>query len=169
MGAMVAGTLPVGLPVPFKRGAGVTTAERSRLMARVHHAKTIPEEAVAAWLRRHQLRYRHTIRPLPGRPDFANRRVGSAIFAHGCFWHRHSGCPRATIPVRNHDFWVEKFGANVSRDAARISELEQIGLRTIIVSECETVNAGALGEHLGPLTGPQQGMVPTRRPADRSE
>src|SRR5437868_10379928 len=124
--------------VPFKRGPGLTTAERSRLMGGVRQSKTAPEEAVAAWLRTNHLGYRRNVRKLPGRPDFANRRAGFAIFVHGCFWHRHPGCARATSPARNRAFWVEKFAANVARDAARASELEQQGLRTITVWECET-------------------------------
>ena len=166
---MVARTPPVEPLVPFKRGAGVTTAQRSKLMGRVRQAKTGPEEAVAAWLRAHKLGYRRNVRTLPGRPDFANRRGGFAIFVHGCFWHRHRGCPRATTPARNHQFWAEKFAANVARDAARTSELEQTGLRTITVWECETANAVALAEKLAPLLGPWPAEVRPRHPAGRSE
>jgi DNA mismatch endonuclease, patch repair protein len=136
--------------VPFKRGAGITTTQRSELMGRVRQAKTAPEEAVAAWLRAHGLGYRRNVRGLPGRPDFANRRLGFAIFVHGCFWHRHPGCPRATTPARNRDFWVEKFATNIARDTARAAELETTGLRTVTVWECEVENA-ALDEKLAPL------------------
>src|SRR5579864_1932500 len=69
--------------VPFKRGPGLTTAERSKLMGRVRQAKTAPEEAVGSWLRAHDLGYRRNVRSLPGRPDFANRRLGFAIFVTG--------------------------------------------------------------------------------------
>lgn len=139
--------------VPFKRGPGLTTAERSRLMGRVRHSRTVPEEAVAAWLRAHHLRYRRNVRTLPGRPDFANRRAGFAIFVHGCYWHRHPGCVRATTPTRNRDFWVDKFVANVARDAARSSELERAGLLTLTVWECETEDEALLDEKLAPLVG----------------
>jgi len=157
---VAARTLPVEPLVPFKRGAGVTTAQRSKLMGRVRQAGTAPEEAVAAWLRAHKLGYRRNVRTLPGRPDFANRRAGFAIFVHGCFWHRHPGCPRTTTPARNHEFWLEKFASNVARDAARTSELEQTGLRTITVWECETQNADLLAEKLAQLleAQPRQGL-----------
>ncbi len=106
-------------------------------------------KAVAAWLRAHHLGYRRNVRDLPGRPDFANRRAGFAIFVHGCYWHRHPGCARTTTPIRNRGFWLDKFAANVARDAARSAELEQAGLRTIVVWECETENPRALDEKLG--------------------
>jgi DNA mismatch endonuclease (patch repair protein) len=137
--------------VPFKRGPGLTTAERSRLMGRVRQSKTAPEEAVAAWLRAHRLGYRRNVRALPGRPDFANRRAGFVIFVHGCYWHRHPGCARSTTPTRNRGFWVDKFAANVARDAARSAELEEAGFRTLVVWECETEDPSALDEKLGSL------------------
>lgn len=129
-------------------------------MGRVRQAGTAPEEAVAAWLRAHKLGYRRNVRTLPGRPDFANRRAGFAIFVHGCFWHRHPGCLRTTTPARNREFWLEKFASNVARDAARTSELEQTGLCTITIWECETQNADLLAEKLAPLLAaqPSQGL-----------
>ena len=137
--------------VPFKRGSGLTTPERSLLMGRVRQAKTAPEEAVAAWLREHRVRYRRNVRTLPGRPDFANQQARFAIFVHGCYWHRHPGCDRATTPTRNRDFWLDKFAANIARDAARTAELERAGLLAITVWECETENAETLDERLGLL------------------
>lgn len=125
-------------------------------MSGVRQAKTAPEEAVAAWLREHQLRYRRNVRTLPGRPDFANQRAGFAIFVHGCFWHRHPGCPRATTPTRNRDFWMDKFAANVARDTSRRAELERAGLRTITIWGCEAEDSRLLDERLGPLLDSRQ-------------
>jgi DNA mismatch endonuclease (patch repair protein) len=153
--------------VPFKRGAGLTTAERSKLMGQVRQARTAPEGVVASWLRAHDVGYRRNVRSLPGRPDFANRRLGFAIFVHGCFWHRHPGCRRTTTPTRNRDFWLEKFAANIARDNARAAELEATGLRTVIVWECEVETAAALDEKLLLLIDPQSGDGPTRPAAGR--
>jgi DNA mismatch endonuclease (patch repair protein) len=136
---------------PFKRGTGRTTAGRSALMGRVRQARTRPEEDVALWLRSHGIAYRRNSRSLPGRPDFANRRAGFAIFVHGCFWHRHANCPRTTIPKRNREFWANKFAANVARDAARMTELQQLGLRVLTVWECETEDQRLLTQSLDPL------------------
>lgn len=137
--------------IPFKRGQGLTTPERSALMGRVRQAKTAPEQAVAAWLRARHVGYRRNVRALPGRPDFANKSAGFAIFVHGCFWHRHPGCTRATTPTRNRTFWTDKFAANIARDATRSSQLEGRGLRTFTVWECETEDDKLLDEKLAPL------------------
>lgn len=128
-------------------------------MGRVRQAKTAPEEAVAAWLRDHGIRYRRNVRTLPGRPDFANRSAGFAIFVHGCYWHRHPGCPRATTPTRNRAFWLDKFAANIARDAARTAELEQAGFRTATVWECETEQSTTLEERLGSLIEAEPGQA----------
>jgi DNA mismatch endonuclease, patch repair protein len=137
-------------------------------MGSVRQARTAPEEAVAAWLRAHKLCYRRNVGTLPGRPDFANQRAGFAVFVHGCFWHRHPGCRRTTTPRRNHDFWLEKFAANIARDAAQTSQLEQLGFHTITVWECETENDDLLANKLAPLLAPRRTKVARRR-AGRGE
>jgi DNA mismatch endonuclease (patch repair protein) len=68
----------------------------------------------------------------------ANRRRGWAVFVHGCFWHAHAGCPRATLPKRNRQFWVDKLAANRRRDERSLRDLRQLGYRTLVVWECET-------------------------------
>ncbi len=82
-------------------------------------------------------RYRVTNRDLPGSPDLANRAHLWAVFVHGCFWHSHDGCPRATVPKRNHEFWVAKFAANRLRDARATIDLRKLGFRVLTVWECE--------------------------------
>jgi DNA mismatch endonuclease (patch repair protein) len=76
-------------------------------------------------------------RDLPGSPDIANRSKKWAVFVHGCFWHRHDGCPRTTMPRRNREFWAEKFRANIRRDRKVIERLEACGYLVLIVWECE--------------------------------
>jgi DNA mismatch endonuclease (patch repair protein) len=117
-------------------------------MGRVRQARTKPEERVAAWLRAQRIAYRRNVGSLPGRPDFANRRAGFAIFVHGCFWHRHAGCSRATSPVRNAKFWEEKFAANVARDVLRTAELKEAGFTVITVWECESTSQQQLSRKL---------------------
>jgi DNA mismatch endonuclease (patch repair protein) len=111
--------------------------ERSALLARVRRTKTSAEEEVARLLRALGLHYRRNVRNLPGSPDFANRRRGWAIFVNGCFWHHHTACTRATVPKNNRAFWEEKFAANRRRDAAKIRGLRALGLRVLVIWECE--------------------------------
>ena len=75
---------------------------------------------MAAACRELGLSYRRNVRNLPGSPDLANKSKGWVIFVNGCFWHRHTGCKRATIPKRNHNFWKQKFAENRRRDARKM-------------------------------------------------
>lgn len=107
-------------------------------MGRVRQHGTGPELEVRRALRDLGVSYRLNVRGLPGSPDIANRRRGFAIFVHGCYWHRHAGCRRATTPKRNRDFWLAKFEANLARDARNIEALRAAGFRVLVVWECET-------------------------------
>jgi DNA mismatch endonuclease, patch repair protein len=124
---------------------------RSALMRRVRRRDTAPERAVAAALRSLGLAYRKNVKTLPGSPDFANKRRRWAVFVHGCYWHRHRGCKRATVPKHNRAFWEAKFAANRKRDAAAIRELRKRGFKVVVVWECEaTVAEGRLRQILEP-------------------
>ena len=117
------------------------SAELSRLLGRVRQKDTAAELAVGAILRRMGLSYRKNVRSLPGSPDFANRKKGWAVFVQGCFWHHHTDCRRATIPKANREFWTTKFARNRCRDAAAIRALRKMGLKVVLVWECELAAA----------------------------
>jgi len=65
---------------------------------------------------------------------FPSRRL--AIFIHGCFWHGHQGCKRATIPATREEFWRAKIERNEARDKRVHSELTELGWRVRIIWEC---------------------------------
>lgn len=111
------------------------TSER---MKGVRTRDTKPELRVRELARALGLHYRVRNRDLPGSPDLANRKRGWAIFVHGCYWHRHPGCKKASTPSRNRAFWQAKFDANVARDARDMKELRAAGFRTLVIWECET-------------------------------
>ena len=67
---------------------------------------------------------------------FPKRRI--AVFVHGCFWHRHPGCAKASTPKSNVAFWEEKFTRNVERDRRAYGALEADGWTVLTVWECET-------------------------------
>ena len=133
-----ASELGVESPVSGNATPGASAALRSRIMRSVPRERTTPEEAVAGALRLLGVRFRRNVRSLPGSPDLANKTRRFAIYVHGCFWHRHTGCARATTPKANALFWVTKFAANVARDARKERALRTLGYDVDIIWECQT-------------------------------
>jgi DNA mismatch endonuclease, patch repair protein len=129
-------------------------------MARVRQRGTAAEIAVAAVLRNLGCGYRLNVRSLPGSPDFANRKRQWAIFVHGCFWHHHTGCTRATIPKANAVFWREKFEANRKRDAKAIRSLRRANFRVVTIWECETARFASLEARLSKVLKSRRVDVP---------
>ena len=117
-------------------------------MKAVRRENTRPEILVRKVLHGAGLRFRITKKSLPGTPDIVLSKHKTAIFVHGCFWHRHPGCRYASTPKTRQEYWLPKFAANVERDARKETALEELGWRVLIVWECETKNLAALEERL---------------------
>ena len=62
----------------------------------------------------------------------------TAIFVHGCFWHRHKGCKNCTTPTNRRAWWLKKLEGNAARDQLHQRALRKLGWRTLVVWECET-------------------------------
>jgi len=114
----------------------VDQATRSRMMAGIRGKNTRPELALRRALHARGLRYRLHDRQLPGTPDLVFRQFGAVCFVHGCFWHRHTGCPYATTPATRTEFWKAKFRDNTERDRRNRDRLLEAGWRVAIVWEC---------------------------------
>ncbi len=122
--------------------------QRSRAMAKVRSKDTKPELRVRRLLHGMGFRFRLHRRDLPGTPDMVLLKYRAAIFVHGCFWHAHPGCSRATKPATRVEFWTEKLGRNAERDARAQRELQAAGWRVLVVWECELRDAEGLEERL---------------------
>ena len=118
--------------------------KRSSNMARVRGKDTKTELIVRRALHSRGYRYRLHATELPGCPDIVFRPKRKVIFVHGCFWHRHQGCPRSSMPKTRVAFWENKFAKNCSRDARNQEELVRRGWDVLIVWECETKNIDLL-------------------------
>ncbi|MCC6914904.1 MAG: DNA mismatch endonuclease Vsr [Rhodospirillaceae bacterium] len=116
----------------------LTPEERSRNMSRVPNRNTGPEIIVRKLCHALGFRFRLHSRHLPGSPDLVFPRLRSAVFVHGCFWHRHKGCRRASVPASRRDYWMAKFDRNVARDRKAIRDLRKMGWRVLVVWECQT-------------------------------
>lgn len=113
-------------------------------MAAVGHRDTAPELTVRRYLHARGLRFRVNVRSLPGSPDIVLKRHRAVVFVHGCYWHRHAGCRRATWPKTNLQFWTDKFGRNRERDRRCRAELMALGWQVIVVWECQAKRLGTL-------------------------
>lgn len=115
----------------------VDTVTRSRMMSSIRGKDTKPEMVVRRFLHGRGYRYRIHRKDLAGKPDIVIPRLKVCIFVHGCFWHRHPGCPYATNPKTRSEFWNEKFQKNVARDLANIDLLGAAGWNVLVVWECQ--------------------------------
>jgi DNA mismatch endonuclease (patch repair protein) len=76
----------------------------------------------------------------------------TAIFVHGCFWHRHHGCKNATTPSNRRKWWIAKLDGNAARDRLHQAALKKLGWRTVVVWECQTEDPGSLARLAAALT-----------------
>ena len=106
-------------------------------MSRIRGKDTGPEKLVRSMLHRAGFRFRLYVPGLPGKPDLVLPKYRTVIFVHGCYWHRHPDCPKATMPSTRPDFWKAKFDGTVERDKRKTKELEAKGWRVLTVWECE--------------------------------
>ena len=86
---------------------------------------------------------------LPGSPDIVLPDRNIAVFVHGCFWHRHDSCSRATFPKTNKKYWRAKFKDNIARDRDKELQLQEQGWKVVIIWECEASNAEVVKSRLG--------------------
>ena len=110
--------------------------ERSRNMAAIRSRDTKPEVYLRKLLFARGYRYRIADKNIPGHPDIFLRKYNTAIFVHGCFWHRHPGCKYAYTPKSRVEFWQKKFDDNVRRDAEVKNELQEQRIKCLVVWEC---------------------------------
>lgn len=115
----------------------ISPEKRSWNMGRIRSTDTSVEMKVRKYLFSQGFRYRKNVKTLPGKPDIVMPKYQTVIFIHGCFWHRHPNCKRATMPKTRTDYWEEKFARNVKNDALHIQQLTQLGWRVIVLWECE--------------------------------
>lgn len=121
---------------------------RSWNMSRIRGGNTGPERAVRSILHRLGYRFRLHAKSLPGRPDVVLPRYSTALFVHGCFWHRHVACPFAYTPKTRVKFWAKKFTTNVVRDRRAISDLHAQGWNVLVVWECDLRDSESLSRRL---------------------
>lgn len=123
----------------------VSLEDRSRIMRAVGREDTTPELSVRRIAHKLGFRFRLHRKDLPGSPDIIFPKHRLCLFVHGCFWHRHHGCRKATTPKSNAAFWMDKFARNVERDARKVKALRALGWKVAVVWECQSNDETIVG------------------------
>ena len=123
---------------------------RSYNMSCIKGKNTKPEEIVRKYLFSQGFRYRKNDKRLPGTPDIVLPKYKTVIFVNGCFWHGHQGCRYFVVPKTNTEFWMNKIDTNRIRDQKKMSELETMGWKVIVIWECE-LKPGKQDDTLGKI------------------
>lgn len=127
----------------------LTPEQRSWNMSKIKNKDTKIEVAVRKWLYSKGFRYRKNLKTLPGHPDIVLSKYKTAIFVHGCFWHRHQNCKDATTPKTRTNFWEAKFEKNIKNDQRANLELARLGWNVITIWECQVEkNFDSTMEHI---------------------
>lgn len=131
----------------------LNSEQRSRNMAQIKGTNTKPEKLVRSLLHSMGYRFRLHNKQIPGKPDIVLPRYKAVVFVHGCFWHGHERCKRATIPATRPEFWEKKISGNKERDKRTVAALEDLGYRCLIVWQCELKDVEALKHRLSDFLG----------------
>lgn len=115
----------------------VSPERRAEIMRAVRGKDTAPELLVRKAAHKLGLRFRLHAQFLPGKPDLVFRKWRTVVFVNGCFWHRHSGCKKASTPKTNVAFWQKKFSDNERRDEANYRQLTELGWRVVVLWQCQ--------------------------------
>ena len=134
----------------------IDAQERSRLMSKVRSKDTTPELRVRRSAHSLGLRFRLHQRNLPGTPDLVFPKHKVAILVHGCFWHHHSGCKRASIPKTRAEFWQKKLDRNIERDNTTFVALQDAGWRPEVIWECQTSSSQNLRQRIEQIFSPNK-------------
>lgn len=114
----------------------ITAEQRSRNMAAIRSRNTRPELYMRKLLFSMGYRYSINSKKVLGHPDIYLRKYNTAIFIHGCFWHRHEGCKYSYMPKSRVEFWQKKFEMNIRRDRFVKSELKDANTKCLVIWEC---------------------------------
>ena len=115
----------------------LTVEQRSRCMSRIRSKWTLQEKRIHDRLK--GLKIKHKMHPqIAGRPDIVLPKSKTAVFLHGCFWHK---CPRCyKEPKSNVQYWLPKIEKNVERDKANARLLKKDSWKVMRIWEHEIKN-----------------------------
>jgi len=110
----------------------LTSEQRSKTMSRIRSKWTTQEKKIHNYLKGNKIK--HKMHPkISGSPDLIFENSKTAVFLHGCFWHK---CPKCyKKPKTNKKYWVAKIENNVKRDQKNSKSLKKLGFNVIHIWE----------------------------------
>ncbi len=115
----------------------LTKDQRSFNMSRIRSQWTTPERVIHNRLKGRKIK--HKMHPkLEGCPDLILKDKKTAVFIHGCFWHKCPKCYRK--PKSNETYWMPKIKTNVKRDRKNSAVLKNEGWNVVVIWEHELKN-----------------------------
>lgn len=112
----------------------LTKAQRSKCMSRIRSKWTLQEKKIHNCLK--ALKVRHKMHPrIAGSLDIALTESRTAVFLHGCFWHKCPLCYKE--PKSNLKYWLPKIERNVKRNRANVKALKKEGWKVLKIWEHE--------------------------------
>jgi DNA mismatch endonuclease (patch repair protein) len=121
--------------IPISGSAAVSKTSRStdEMKRRLTISKAVEHNVTAA-----AGAHAHSRAPRAVSVDILLPKYKTAIFVHGCFWHRHAGCRNCTTPTNRREWWLAKLNGNAARDKLHQAALRKLGWRVMVIWECET-------------------------------
>lgn len=113
----------------------LTNEQRSKTMSRIRSKWTAQEKQIHSYLKGNKIK--HLMHPkIDGSPDILLKNTKTAVFLHGCFWHK---CPKCYIkPKTNKKYWLPKIEKNVERDLKNNKILKRMGFKVVRIWEHDT-------------------------------
>lgn len=110
----------------------LTKKQRSYTMSRIRSKWTAQETRVHNFLKSRKIK--HRMHPkIAGKPDVLLKESKTAVFLHGCFWHKCSKCYKE--PKSNVGYWIPKIERNTQRDRENKRALRKEGYRSVVIWE----------------------------------
>ncbi len=103
-----------------------------KIMSVIHSKDTRPELALRHALWQRGMRYRITMKNLPGKPDIVFTKAKIAVFCDGDYWHGHNWALRGIPSLEDElagysEYWQKKIRRNMERDKENTAKLENDG------------------------------------------
>ncbi|HHQ45279.1 MAG TPA: DNA mismatch endonuclease Vsr, partial [Candidatus Altiarchaeales archaeon] len=110
----------------------LTKEQRSHTMSKIKSKWTGQEKKIHDYLK--GMKVKHKMHPkIEGNPDILLKDTKTAVFLHGCFWHKCPKCYRK--PKTNKTYWISKIDNNVKRDNRNKKIVRSAGYNVIVVWE----------------------------------